>query len=91
VSQDELGYILELRRQIEALEERRKEAEAAVKSALEAGAQIQDGILRAYLKAYERRSVSWKQICERELGEEYCARVFNSTKPQKFADLVISA
>jgi hypothetical protein len=91
IGQDELGHILEMRRQREALDEQIKESETAVRAALEAGAVVEDGVFRAYLKPGERRSVAWKAIVERELGEGYANRVLAATKPDKFTTLVVSA
>ena len=47
VCQAELAHVLELRRQRDAIDERLKEAEQAIRSALEAGASVQPGILSA--------------------------------------------
>lgn len=91
ITQDGLGHILELRRQIEALGARLAEAEGAVKTALESGTEIEVGPFRAMLKTYERRSVAWKAIVERELGEDYARRVFNATRPDTHTQLLVSA
>lgn len=91
ICQAELAHVLELRRQREAIDERVKEAEEAIRGALEAGASVQPGILSARLKVTERRNVAWKVICERELGEEYCRRVLAATHPDKYTSLLIGA
>jgi len=52
---------------------------------------VEDGLFRAFLKTTERRSVAWKSIVERELGEGYANRVLAATKPDKFTTLVVSA
>jgi len=91
ICQSELGHVLELRRQREALDECIKEAETAIRSALEVGASVQEGAFSAYLKTVERRSVAWKSIVERELGEEYARRVLSATRPDTFTTLVIGA
>lgn len=89
--QAELAHILELRRQREAIDHVIKEAEDAVRTALEVGAVVEEGIFRAYMKTTERRSVAWKSVVERELGDDYATRVLAATKPDKFSTLVVSA
>jgi hypothetical protein len=91
ITQSELAQLLEMRRQREALDEQITEAEVSLRAALEAGAQVETGIFRAYLKVTERRSVAWKAVVERELGEDYATRVLAATKPDKFSALVVSA
>lgn len=91
ISQEELGHVLEMRRQREALDEQIKEAETAIRSALESGASVEAGIFHAHVKTYERRSVQWKAVCERELGEAFCTRVLAATRPDQFSTLVIGA
>lgn len=91
VTQAELAQLVELRQLRTQLEERISGIEAAFKGRLEAGASVESGILRAFLKSIERRSVAWKQVCERELGEEYCRRVLAGTKPATFTHLVVEA
>lgn len=91
VTQEQLARILTLRQQVEALEHQLGEAQADVQSALEAGASIEPGQFRASLKTVERRSVAWKAVCERELGEPYCARVLAATRPDTFMHLVVNA
>jgi hypothetical protein len=91
ISQDELANILEMRQRREALDEQIQLAEHAVRAALEVGATVEGGLFRAFLKTTERRSVAWKAIVERELGEGYASRVLAATKPDKFTTLVVSA
>jgi predicted RNase H-related nuclease YkuK (DUF458 family) len=91
VTQSELAHLLEMRRQREALDEQITEAEVSLRAALEVGAAVEVGIFRAYLKVTERRSVAWKAVVERELGEDYATRVLAATKPDKFSALVVSA
>ncbi len=69
ITQDQLAEILLLRQSVKQLQAELRRAEAEVRSALEAGAPVEPGILQAVLKTIERRSVAWKQVCERELGE----------------------
>lgn len=91
ICQFELAHVLELRRQRETLDGLIAGAEAAIRAALEAGAEVQPGTFSAFLKVTERRSVAWKAVVERELGAEYAVRVLAATKPDKFSALVISA
>lgn len=89
VSQGNLAQILELRHRIESLEAELKAAESSVRAQIEAGAAVEPGLLNAFLKTTERRSVSWKFVCERELGEKYCNRVLAHTKPSETISLVV--
>ena len=91
VTQDALAEIIALRQQIEDLEKRLGEAQTDVKSALEAGAEVEPGLFRASLKVTERTNVSWKSVVERELGADYAKRVLASTKPDKYVSLVVTA
>jgi hypothetical protein len=89
VSQRNLAQILELRHRIESLEAELETVEASVRTQLETGAAVEPGLLKAFLKTLERRSVSWKAVCERELGEKYCTRVLAATKPSTTVSLVV--
>ncbi len=80
ISQAELAYIAELRRRLES-----------AKAELETGAPVEPGVLQAFLKVVERRSVPWKQVVERELGEAYATRVLAATKPETYVTLVVKA
>ena len=91
VPQDKLALIISLRHEIEQLEVQLGEAQTDVKSALEAGAEVEQGLLQAFLKITERRNVSWKDIVERELGDTYAKRVLAATKPDKYSNLVVTA
>jgi hypothetical protein len=89
ITQRDLAQILELRHRIESLEAELKAAEASVRAQLETGAAVEPGLLKAFLKTTERRSVSWKAVCERELGEKYCTRVLAHTKPSETVSLIV--
>jgi hypothetical protein len=91
IPQQELARILELRQEIALLEAEAEAQQNAVRAQLEAGASVEPGLLRAFLKTTERRSVQWKAVCERELGEEYARRVLAATKPDTFTNLVVTA
>src|SRR5258708_7590752 len=87
ISQGHLTRIIELRRQIGLLESSLTIAESEVKIALEDGAEVETGLFRASLKVTKRRNVSWKNVVERELGEDYAARVLNATRPDTTTSL----
>ncbi len=91
IPQTKLEEIISLRRSIRELETRLDTAEKDVKASLEAGTFPEEGLLRAFLKVSERRSVAWKQVVERELGESYAKRVLASTKPTPVTHLVVTA
>ena len=38
----------------------------------------------------ERRSVAWKAVVERELGEDYARRVLAATKPETYVSLAVT-
>jgi len=89
IPQQDLARILELRRDIETLEADLKWAEQSIREQLEAAASVERGLFQAYLKTTERRSVSWKGVVERELGEDYAKRVLAATKPDTVTHLVV--
>jgi len=91
VTQDRLAEIIMLRQQIEELEKQLGEAQTDVKSALESGAEVEAGLFRASLKISSRTNVSWKSVCERELGEDYTKRVLAATKPDQYVNLIVTA
>ena len=91
ITQFELGALLSLRNRAQQLAEQIQEAEVSLRAALEAGAEVETGIFHAHLKVTERRSVSWKAIVERELGEDYARRVLSATHPDTFTTLVVGA
>ena|SRR5258708_5265655 len=90
ISQEHLTRIIELRRQIGLLESSLTVAESEVKLALEAGAEVEAGLFRASLKLTKRRNVSWKNVVERELGDDYAARVLSATRPDTYTSLEVS-
>ncbi len=91
IPQTKLEAIIGLKRSIRDLESELKSAETEVKASLEAGAIPEEGLFRAFLKVSERRSVPWKKIVERKLGENYAKRVLTATKPDRFTHLVVTA
>jgi hypothetical protein len=91
VKQDRLAEIIMLRQQIEEMEKQLGEAQTDVKSALESGAEVEAGLFRASLKISSRTNVSWKSVCERELGDDYTKRVLAATKPDQYVHLIVTA
>lgn len=89
ITQSTLTKILKTRAQIETLQKALKVEEEKLVERLKAGAPITPGVLTARMSEWERRSVAWRQVCARELGEEFCQRVFNATKPDKHESLVV--
>ena len=91
ITQEKLAYLLTLKGEIQERKKALEEVEAEVQVALEASVPVQPGLLRAFLKTVERRSVQWKQVVERKLGVDYAKRVLASTKPDRFTHLVVTA
>ncbi len=90
ITQAELAYITTLRQQLDEVKSRLSEAEARVKDALAADTPVQPGLLRATLKTIERRTVAWKDVVVRKLGEAYANRVLAATKPTPSTRLIVS-
>ena len=91
ITQEKLAYILTLKGEIAERKKALEETEAEVQAALEDSVPVQPGLLRAFLKIIERRSVPWKQVVERKLGVDYAKRVLAGTKPDRFTHLVVAA
>ena len=89
ITQTELALLVSLRRRLKQLEEEIAAAKYGIRWRLENGAAVESGLLHTLLKTFERRSVAWKQVCERELGEVYARRVLAATKPQTYTQLVV--
>lgn len=95
VTQLELTALLSLRARLHQIEEQVETAEQSIKSRLEAGCSVEEGDHRASLKENFRRNVSWKDVAIRLAerlrmnGERYCAKVLNSTKPNRTISLAI--
>ncbi len=91
ITQKRLAYILTLKGEIAERKKELEQVETEVQAALEGSVPVESGLLRAFLKTVERRSVPWKQVVERKLGVEYAKRVLAGTKPDKFTHLVVTA
>ncbi len=90
ITQEKLAHILTLKGEIAERKKALEEVEAEVQAALEASVPVESGLLRAFLKIIERRSVPWKQVVERKLGVDFAKRVLAGTKPDKFTHLVVA-
>ncbi len=89
ISQNTLAQIAKKKGLIEQLQEQVKIAETTVLEQLKTGALVTPGLLTARVKTWQRRNVMWRCVCERELGDEYCKRVFNATQPDDYESLVV--
>lgn len=90
ISQRAIAFLKAQREKIAKLSETLKEKEIEMLAALKSGAEVQNGKLKAEVKSWERRSPKWKAVVERELGEDYAARVLAGTPPDTFEKLEIS-
>ena len=91
ITQATLAAIIRRRKKIADLQADLEELESALVADLKEGFEVAPGILTAYVKEWSRRSVAWREVCERELGKEYCERVFNATKPDPQSKLVVES
>ncbi len=91
ITQKRLAYILTLKGEIQERKKELEQVETEVQAALEDSVPVEPGLLRAFLKIIERRSVPWKQVVERKLGVDYAKHVLAGTKPDRFTHLVVTA
>ncbi len=91
ITQKRLAYILTLKGEIAERKKELEQVETEVQAALEVSVPVESGLLRAFLKIIERRSVPWKQVVERKLGVDYAKHVLAGTKPDRFTHLVVTA
>ena len=91
ITQEKLAHILTLKGEIAERKKELEQVETEVQAALEVSVPVESGLLRAFLKIIERRSVPWKQVVERKLGVDYAKRVLAGTKPDRFTHLVVTA
>ena len=84
-----MSFILATRLEIQRLKANLTEAEESLKFRLKAGARVESGVFRAWLKEHFRRAVAWREVAERLAtrlygdgrGSGYCEGVLKSTKP----------
>lgn len=91
IYQSELENLVLMRQAAERAADVVAALETDIRRYLEAGAEVEPGIFRAFLKMSERRNVAWREIIERELGEGYAAQVLSHTKPTQYVKLVVEA
>ena len=98
ITQGDMSYILATRLEIDRLKANLAEAEKSLRSRLEAGASVQYGAFRAWLKEHFRRAVAWREVTERLAerlygngrGSAYCENVLQNTKPTRTVSLHIA-
>ena len=98
ITQSDLSYILATRLEIDRLKTNLAEAEKSVRSRLEAGASVQYGAFRAWLKEHFRRAVAWREVAGRLAerlygngrGSAYCENVLQNTKPTRTVSLHVA-
>ena len=98
ITQGDLSYILATRMEVDRLKANLAEAESSVKARLEAGAAIEQGVYRTWLKEHFRSSVSWREVAERLAerlygngrGSGYCEGVLKNTKPTRTVSLHVA-
>ena len=88
ITQKSLSRLIQRRKHLEDIKAEIKTAEESLLASLKGGAAVESGLLTARLNNWERRNVAWKQVLIREKGEEFCERVFNATRPDKYETLV---
>ena len=98
ITQGDLSYILATRMEVDRLKTNLAEAEASVKSRLEAGAAVEHGVYRTRLKEHFRCAVAWREVSER-LAERlygegrafaYCENTLKNTKPTRTVSLHVA-
>jgi hypothetical protein len=95
ITQLEIAALLSLRARLHQIQDQVSQAEQSIKARLETGGFVEPGDHRAELQENLRRNVSWKDVVIRLAnrlrmdGENYCAKVLNSTKPTRTISVVI--
>lgn len=89
VTQKKMAKYASLGNKIDKLRVEYAELKGEIISDLDAGAKPEAGARTAKIVQVERRSVSWKDVVIRELGDSYAARVLAATKPTFFFKLVV--
>lgn len=89
VTQKKLARYASLGNEIDALKAEYYQIKQELILDLDAGAEVEKGSRTAVLKQEERRTVSWKDIVVRELGDSYATRVLAGTKPVPYFKLVV--
>jgi hypothetical protein len=89
ISRATLRAVVKQRAKVEQEQAKLKAVEEKLTVELKQGATVKPGVLIAYIREWERRSVAWKEIVIREKGQEFADRVFNATKPDPQSKLVV--
>ena len=89
VTQKEMARYATLANRIEKLRGEMAELKGQIIHDLDAGAKPEPGARTASITQVERRSVAWKDVVTRELGDAYAKRVLAGTKPTFFFKLVV--
>ncbi len=98
ITQGDLSYILATQLEIQRLKANLTEAEESLKFRLKAGARVESGVFRAWLKEHFRRAVAWREVSER-LAERlygegrafaYCENTLKNTKPTRTVSLHVA-
>jgi hypothetical protein len=74
---------------VAALETELEKAESEILTALKVGHKVQPGLLAAYVKSWERRDVSWKNVVVARLGQAEADRVLAGAPPVQHEKLVV--
>ncbi len=98
ITQGDLSYILATRLEIQRLKANLTEAEESLKFRLGAGARVESGVFRAWLKEHFRRAVAWREVSERLAerlygngrGFAYCENTLKNTKPTRTVTLHVA-
>lgn len=89
ITQKKLARYASLSNKIDALKAEYFQIKQELILDLDAGEPVEAGPRTAILKQEERRSVSWKDVVVRELGETYAKKVIGGTKPTPYFKLVV--
>lgn len=89
ITQKKMARYASLANKIEKLRGEFAELKGEIIHDLDAGAKPEPGARTASITQVERRSVAWKDVVTRELGEGYAKRVLAGTKPTFFFKLVV--
>ena len=98
ITQGDLSFILATRLEIQRLKANLTEAEESLKFRLEAGARVESGVFRAWLKENFRRAIAWRDVAERLAerlygngrGFAYCENTLKNTKPTRTVSLHVA-
>jgi hypothetical protein len=98
ITQLDLETLICLRNALKRREQEFSRLEADLKSRLEAGAEVEEGVHVADLKESFRRTVAWKEVAEQLAdqlygaghGTAYCGQVLDDTTPARSVSLQVA-